>query len=183
MPFIGPRPTKIQHPFSGRLICTFLKTSLICHSKRTKWTQGCVHPLCPLVWYTINENVHKCSFIREKCSRVVHAQWICFVETNKRRHCFEFATHKPSRAPSLTDRNRGGCMSRKWRGKGAVEEHTCFSARGPLPHKTLCTIPIYRSSQQQQYGSHSATASLLLTAFSLSPSLSLLPSLSRHSDI
>lgn len=106
---------------------------------------------------------------------------------NKRRRCFEFAIRKLLRAPFLTDRrstssfqgasliNRGGCTSRKWRGKGAVEEHTCLSARGPLPHKTLCTIPIYRSSQQQQYGCHclSPPGRVLAQPLSVTPSQSL----------
>lgn len=42
-----------------------------------------------------------------------------------------------------------------------------FSSQGPLPHKTLYTIPIYRSSEQQQCRSHS-----LCRWLSLSPSLS-----------
>ena len=46
-----------------------------------------------------------------------------------------------------------------------------FSSQGPLPHKTLYTIPIYRSSEQQQCCSHSL-------CWWLSPSLSLSLSLS-----
>lgn len=65
---------------------------------------------------------------------------------------------------------------KKWRGKRCCGRVHMFISQGPLPHKTLYTIPIYRSSEQQQCRSHSLCQCLSLSPFyctSLSPSRSL----------
>lgn len=75
----------------------------------------------------------------------------------------------------------------KWRGKGGVEEYTYLSAQRPLPHKSLYTIPIYRSSEQQQYRSHTTNTSLsfsvLLNLSLFLPLLLTLPSMSPVSQV